>query len=81
MRTSPSLLEFVPDIAPRPVLLIAGGGFPNEIPASRVYRDAGGPSVELWELPDTGHTAGLRKHPAAYERRVTAFLDRALLRE
>ena len=33
---------------------------------------------QLWELPDTGHTAGLRKHPAAYERRTVGFLDRAL---
>ena len=43
-----------------------------------MYRDAGGANVDLWELPDTGHTAGLRKHPAEYERRVTGFLDRAL---
>ena len=67
-----------PDIAPRPVLLVAGGGFPDEIPGSRMYRDAGGSTVELWELPDTGHTAGLRKHRAEYERRTVGFLDRAL---
>ena len=60
------------------MLLVAGGGFPDEIPASRLYRDAGGATVQLWELPDTGHTAGLRKHPAAYERRTVGFLDRAL---
>jgi uncharacterized protein len=78
MKPSPSLVGIMPAIAPRPVLLVAGGGFPDEIPASRVYRDAGGSSVELWELPDTGHTAGLRKHPAAYERRTVGFLDRAL---
>jgi hypothetical protein len=78
MKTSPSLVGLIPDIAPRPVLLVAGGGFPDEIPASRLYRDAGGSSVQLWELPDTGHTAGLRKHPAAYERRTVRFLDRAL---
>jgi uncharacterized protein len=78
MKTSPSLLPMMPKIAPRPVLLVAGGGFPDEIPASRLYRDAGGATVQLWELPDTGHTAGLRKHPAAYERRTVGFLDRAL---
>jgi hypothetical protein len=27
---------------------------------------------------DTGHTAGLRTHPAEYEQRTTAFLDHAL---
>jgi pimeloyl-ACP methyl ester carboxylesterase len=78
MKPSPSLVALMPEIAPRPVLLVAGGGFPDEIPASRMYRDAGGRTVELWELPDTGHTAGLRKHPAAYERRTVGFLDRAL---
>jgi pimeloyl-ACP methyl ester carboxylesterase len=78
MKTSQSLIPMMPKIAPRPVLLVAGGGFPDEIPASRLYRDAGGSSVQLWELPGTGHTAGLRKHPAAYERRTVGFLDRAL---
>jgi uncharacterized protein len=78
MKTSQSLIPMMPKIAPRPVLLVAGGGFPDEIAASRLYRDAGGSSVQLWELPDTGHTAGLRKHPAAYERRTVGFLDRAL---
>jgi hypothetical protein len=60
------------------VLLIAGGRAPDEIPANRSYRDAGGPTTRLWALPDTGHTAGLRTHPDAYEQRTTAFLDRAL---
>jgi uncharacterized protein len=79
MREAPSLIGLMPRIAPRPVLLIAGGvGAPDEIPANRAYRDAGGPSAQLWELPDAGHTAGLRTHPAEYERRTTAFLDRAL---
>ena len=51
MKTSPSLIPMMPKIAPRPVLLVAGGGFPDEIPASRLYRDAGGRTVQLWELP------------------------------
>jgi uncharacterized protein len=78
MQESPSLVGIMPRIAPRPVLLIAGGGVPTEIPTNRRYRDAGGSTVQLWELPDTGHTAGLRTHPAEYERRTTTYLDRAL---
>jgi len=78
MRESPSLVGIMPRVAPRPVLLIAGGGEPAEIPTNRRYRDAGGAAVQLWELPDTGHTAGLRTHPDDYERRTTTFLDRAL---
>ena len=78
-REAPSLIAIMPRIAPRPVLLIAGGvGTPDEIPTNRLYQDAGGSTVGLWELADTGHTAGLRTHPAEYERRTTAFLDRAL---
>ena len=34
--------------------------------------------MQLWELPDAGHTGGLRKHPAEYERRTVGFLDTAL---
>jgi len=78
MEPSPSLVGLIPRIAPRPVLLVASGGFPAEIPASRRYRDAGGRTVALWTLPDTAHTGGLRTHPAAYERRTVGFLDRAL---
>ena len=78
-REAPSLNGIMPRIAPRPVLLIAGGvGAPDEIPANRVYREEGGPTTQLWEIPDAGHTAGLRTHPAEYERRTTAFLDQAL---
>ncbi len=79
MEDVPAITDVIGRIAPRPVLLIAGGvGAPEEIPANRMYREVGGAGVELWELPDTGHTGGLRTHPVAYERRTTAFLDRAL---
>ena len=76
---APSLMGLMPRIAPRPVLLIAGGiGAPDEIPTNRAYRTAAGPTTQLWELPDAGHTGGLRTHPAAYEQRTTTFLDQAL---
>jgi uncharacterized protein len=76
-RLAPSLNGLVPRIAPRPVLLIASGA-PGEIAANRVYRARGGRTFELWQLPQVGHTAGLRELPAEYERRTTRFLDRAL---
>ena len=64
--------------APRPVLLIAGGDMPDEARAGR-YIAAGSPSsVELWVVPDAGHTAGLDTDPQGWERRVTEFLDDAL---
>jgi len=61
--------------APRPVLLIAGE---PERRGDRQLRAAAPGSVELWELPDTPHIAGLARHPAEWEARVIGFLDRAL---
>jgi uncharacterized protein len=76
--SAPSLFALMPRIAPRPVLLIAGGAIDEEVLTNRRYQADGGANVELWTVPGAGHTAGLRVHPAAYEARTTAFLDRAL---
>jgi pimeloyl-ACP methyl ester carboxylesterase len=78
MRTSTSLNPLIERIAPRPVLLVAAGGFEQEITANRTYQEHGGPTTDLYELPEAGHTGGLRARPAEYERRTTEFLDRAL---
>jgi pimeloyl-ACP methyl ester carboxylesterase len=75
LRTSPSLMGFMPRLAPRAVLLVAGGGFPAEIPANRAYQRAGGATVRLWERPGAGHTAGLKYDGREYERRTIGFLD------
>ena len=78
-RPPPGLVDAVPRIAPRPVLLISGGrGNPDE-ELNRVYRAAAGPTVSHWEIPEAGHTGGLAAAPAEYERRVIDFLDQALL--
>jgi pimeloyl-ACP methyl ester carboxylesterase len=60
-----------------PLLLIASGA-PEEIPVNRRYAANAGPRAQLWEIPEGGHTGGLRARPAEYERRVTEFLDEAL---
>ena len=78
-RPAPSLTGLVPRIAPRPVLLIASGGDPVEIPVNRRYRDLAGPTAELYEIPEAGHTAGLAARPREYEQRVIGFLDQALM--
>jgi hypothetical protein len=77
MRAAPSLVDVVGEIAPRPVLLI-GSGAENEIAVNRLYADAAGPAAELWEIPEAGHTGGLRSRPAEYDQRVIGFLDEAL---
>jgi uncharacterized protein len=78
MRPAPSLFESLPRIAPRPVLLIAGGRSPGEVETNRAYRAAAGPTAELYAIPDAGHTSGLAVHPREYEARVVGFLDRAV---
>ena len=78
MKPSRSLVGMMPRIAPRPVLLVAAGGVPEEPLVSRLYQRKGGSSVQVWEVPGAAHTGGLRKHPAAYEQRTVGFLDAAL---
>jgi hypothetical protein len=73
------LVDVVPRIAPRPVLLISGGRGSADEELNSVYRDAGGPTVTHWEIAQAGHTGGLDTVPADYERRVVEFFDQALL--
>ena len=73
------LADLMPRIAPRPVLLIRGMQGNADEALNRAYRDAGGPTATLWEIHRAGHTGGISAAPAAYERRVVGFFDRALL--
>jgi uncharacterized protein len=78
MRPAPSIVGLMPSIAPRPVLLVAGGDLAEEVAANRAYRSAGGLTTRLSERPGAGHTAGLKVKPREYERRTVGFLDEAL---
>jgi uncharacterized protein len=71
-----SLKELVKEIPPRPVFLIHAKG---ETLNGVYYRSAGEPdNWEIWEVPGAKHVGGLEARPQEYERRVTAFFDRAL---
>jgi fermentation-respiration switch protein FrsA (DUF1100 family) len=60
-----------------PLLLVAAG--PPEKDAGEVYdRAAGDRPVDVWYLPDVGHTAAIREAAPEYERRVTTFFDDVL---
>jgi hypothetical protein len=60
-----------------PLLLVAAG--PDEKNAGELYdRAARDRPVDVWYLPDVGHTAAIRQVAAEYEQRVTAFFDDAL---
>jgi uncharacterized protein len=72
----PALEDMVKRIS-RPLLLVAAG--PPEKPYVEAYdRAAGDRPVELWYLPDVGHTAAIRQVAREYERRIAAFFDGAL---
>jgi uncharacterized protein len=60
-----------------PMLLVAAG--PDEKDAGELYDAAAGDRpVDVWYLPNVGHTAAIRQSAAEYEQRVTAFFDDAL---
>ena len=68
----------VADIAPRPALLSSAGKRGGESTSNALFERRIGRSATHWRIGDVTHTAGLREHPAEYERRVIGFLDRAM---
>ena len=65
---------------PSPLLLVSAGRAEEYKFNVKYDRAAGSRPVEHWNLPDAGHTGAIRDAAPAYERRVTAFFDRALSR-
>jgi predicted alpha/beta hydrolase len=74
----PTTLRDAARLAGRPTLLIAAGDVADEAHAARYIRSGSPDTVELWVVPHTSHTRGLRTHPDEWERRVVTFLDGAL---
>ena len=76
--TPPPLKEMVQRIAPRDVLLI-GANLDEERELMAMYDDIGGPTFELWIIPEAKHVGGYDLHREEYEQRVVAFLNASLL--
>lgn len=74
----PPLKEMAAQIGPRPVLLIAAD-INEETTLIGLYKDVGGPSFELWVIPEADHIGAYDNHPEEYEDRVIAFFDASLL--
>ncbi len=70
-----SLHTSLREAAPRPVLIIAGK---DEIKAGRYFKAGSPTNVQLLEMPDTAHTAGLRTHPGEWEATIVQFLSQHL---
>ena len=73
-------VEFVPEIAPRPVLFIHGK-LDDTVPvehANRLQQASQSPQSQLWVVPDAGHVRAYVTHPGEYMDKITAFFDGAL---
>jgi uncharacterized protein len=74
----PRLDHLIPQIAPRPIMLIwTPKGIGGEWFNPRYFDLAGAPKT-IWEIPESAHTDGLATRPAEYEDRVVGFFDDAL---
>jgi fermentation-respiration switch protein FrsA (DUF1100 family) len=74
----PPLKEMAAQIGPRPALLIAAD-IKEETELNGLYQEVGGPSFDLWVIPEGDHVGAFDNHPEEYEERVISFLDDALL--
>lgn len=77
----PSLTDLVRRISPTPVFFVYGehGQEGERSLNPTYYREAREPKL-IWRVPASGHTGGIDARPVEYERRITGFFDRALLR-
>jgi uncharacterized protein len=73
-----SIPDAIRAAAPRPVLIIAGGAVADEPVAARWFQAASPATVQVWVVPQAGHTQGLTAAPSAWETHVISFLNAAL---
>ena len=78
-RPPPSLVDLVPRIAPRPLLLIGAGSDNGGEDLQPHYFAAAKEPKEFWRIPEAGHTGGYAARPRQYALRLTGFFDEALL--
>ena len=75
----PSLVDLVPRIAPRPLLLIGAGSDNGGEDLQPHYFAAAKEPKAFWKIPEAGHTGGYAARPREYGLRLTEFFDAALL--
>jgi dipeptidyl aminopeptidase/acylaminoacyl peptidase len=72
-------IDHVAEIAPRPVLFIAGtGDIDTPVPVMQRMFDAARSPKSLWIVPGATHGSAATTAPAEYESRVIGFLDESL---
>lgn len=70
--------ELIPQIAPRPLMLIAGGADLYEGDINRGYEPYLGENGALWVVDGVQHVGGLGGQPTAYKARMLTFFEAAL---
>lgn len=71
-------ISHIHDIAPRPLLMIAGtDDSDTPVPVMQRLFAAAGEPKELWIVPGVNHESSVAAAPREYESRVISFLDRA----
>ena len=78
-RPPPSLVDLVPRIAPRPLLLIGAGSDNGGEDLQPHYFAAAKEPKAFWKIPEAGHIGGYAARPREYALRLTDFFDAALL--
>jgi fermentation-respiration switch protein FrsA (DUF1100 family) len=77
----PPIINTIGKIAPRPILLIAGGIewpiFGSEEPRLRRYAEYAGSNATIWVIPESLHCNGPAVRPEEYARRMIGFFDDA----
>jgi pimeloyl-ACP methyl ester carboxylesterase len=73
-----ALSEVIRDISPRPLLLLSTGRDIEKRVAAHYYALASDPKAH-WNIPEAGHGGGSQARPGAYEKRIVAFFEEALL--
>lgn len=70
--------QLIPQIAPRPLMLVAGGLDMHEGNFNRHHATVLGENGTLWVIENAGHVGGLSAMPDEYTARMTGFFDDAL---
>jgi pimeloyl-ACP methyl ester carboxylesterase len=82
MQAPPPMIETIGLIAPRPILLIAGGTphpyYGSEAAHVECFYQHAGDNAELWVIPEAYHCDGLAARPQEYVNRMIAFFDAAV---
>jgi dipeptidyl aminopeptidase/acylaminoacyl peptidase len=76
-----SMIEIIDDIAPRPIMLVAGGVerpfLGNEAQEAFRFAQYAGDNAEVWVIEEAYHCDGPTKRPDEYTERMIQFFDDA----